>query len=429
MLKSTDKQQVRYNCFTTRQLINKGHLKFGPINAWRYGNAVTFNLVIAVLEQATNKSLVDILRKDGAMKPVSKNQNKEKQKVYCGIDFHKNESMLYALAEDGRVVLGGKNVKSSNLVRELVNCRDWVLGIEATGGSNHMASELRASGHEVTLIETNQFHAIGVNGKKTDLRDAKAIATALRLGSLPTVHLKSLYAREIKSLLVGRELAVRARVNSTNHIRGTLREYGITLPAGPKKFLMAAPQAIAKIQNGFIRAMLEQIFQNVIELKQEEQAIDNSMQEMVANDLRVKTLTSAPGVGFLTACAFIAVVDDINRFKDSRVFASFLGLVPSVSASANKVVMGRITRSGPEILRRYYIHGARAWMKYSVKGDPNRKWAEQIKSRRGMNKAIVALAHKMCRISYAMIKHNKPYEVAIQIEKNEDGDSNATKAA
>jgi transposase len=113
-----------------------------------------------------------------------------------------------------------------------------------------------------------------------------------------------------------------------------------------------------------------------------------------------------------------AVVDDIARFKSAKDFASYLGLTPSVSASANRCMMGSITRSGSEMLRRYLIHGARAWMRYSPKGDPNRAWAEEVKARRGMNKATVALAHRMARIAFAVLRDKTTYKI-VKLPENE----------
>jgi transposase len=110
----------------------------------------------------------------------------------------------------------------------------------------------------------------------------------------------------------------------------------------------------------------------------------------------------------------VAVIDDIKRFKSAKEFGAYLGLVPSVHASANKRMMGSITRSGSEMLRRYLVHGARAWMRYSPKTDRNRLWAEKVKERRGMNKATVALAHRMARISFAILRDDTVYRNSIK---------------
>ncbi len=336
--------------------------------------------------------------------------SKSGKKVYCGIDFHKVTSTLCAVYQDGREVEKLITVKTKLLVQYLSNKKDWVIGIEVTGGANDMAEKLKACGHEVILINSNQFRGIGIGGKKTDQRDAIALTNALRLGFIPEVHLRTKRSREIKSLLTSREHLVQARVDSINHIRGTLREYGITIAAGVENFYAEAFSKIHELTNEQIKRALLLIFERVRLLKEEEKQIESDLLFFTKDDETVQRLQTIPGVGPITALMMLAVVDDISRFKNSKLFAAYLGLVPRVSASANVRMMGSITRSGSEMLRRYLIHGARAWMRYSPKEDVNRIWAEKLKERRGMNKATVALAHRMARICFAVLKDKSAYK-------------------
>ena len=331
------------------------------------------------------------------------------KKVYCGIDFHKNTSTLCAVYQDGREVEPVTTVRTSLLVRYLANKQDWVVGIEVTGGANDMAAKLKASGHEVVLINSNQFRGIGIGGKKTDQRDAVALANALRLGFIPEVHQRTVKSRQIKSLLTSREHLVQARVDAINHVRGTLREYGITIASGVESFYAEAFSKINELENEQIKRALLLIFERVKLLKTEEKAIEADLLVFAGGDEKVAQMQTIPGVGPITALMMLAVVDDITRFKNSKLFAAYLGLVPRVSASANVRMMGSITRSGSEMLRRYLIHGARAWMRYAPKDDMNRVWAEKLKERRGMNKATVALAHRMARICFAVMRDSSIY--------------------
>ncbi|MGZ3806235.1 MAG: IS110 family RNA-guided transposase, partial [Pseudobdellovibrionaceae bacterium] len=265
------------------------------------------------------------------------------KKVYCGIDFHKVTSTLCALSQDGKEVEPLVTVKTKLLVQYLSNRKDWVIGIEVTGGANDMAERLKASGHEVVLINSNQFRGIGIGGKKTDQRDAIALANALRLGFIPEVHLKTKRSREIKSLLTSREHLVHARVDAINHIRGTLREYGVTISAGVESFYTDAFVKIHELKNEQIKRALLLIFNRVQLLKEEEKQIEADLMVFTVNDEKVKKLQTIPGVGPITALMMVAVVDDVSRFKNSKLFAAYLGLVPRVSASANVRMMGSIT--------------------------------------------------------------------------------------
>lgn len=125
----------------------------------------------------------------------------------------------------------------------------------------------------------------------------------------------------------------------------------------------------------------------------------------------------------MTAAVLVAVIDDINRFDDAQSFASYLGLVPSESSSADKRRMGTITRSGSEILRRYLIHGARSVIvsceRYKVKviTDHNKLWALKTIKRIGMNKTCVALAHQVSRVAFAMLRDESVYESKVPTQE------------
>lgn len=331
------------------------------------------------------------------------------ERIFCGIDFHKNESVICALYHDGSAVMPIKAIKSASIFKFFSDKTGWELGVEASGGTNHMVTKLREMGIKVTMINSNQFRGIGIGGKKTDARDAKALAECLRLGFAPEVHVKSLMSRQIKSLIVNRELIVTTRTRMMSHVRGMLREYGMTIPVGVNNFYQQAPQLIAGLENGFLKSSLEETINFIRQLNSQQKVLEERLKEFLSNDPRIDRLKTLPGVGDMVAAMSVCVGDDVRRFKNGHQFASYLGLVPRVHSSAEVRMMGHITRSGSEILRRYLIHGARAWMKYSPTGDPNREWAEKLKDRRGVNKATVALARRMARIIFAILRDETEY--------------------
>lgn len=337
-----------------------------------------------------------------------KTMSVETQEVYCGIDFHKNTSTLCFLTIGGQDAMPMTRVRTSHLSAFLSNKRFKKIGIEASGGVNHLTEVLKSQGHEVVIINSNKFRGIAIGGKKTDERDARALAEALRF-NLPEVHLRSKYARQIKSLLTTREHVVQARVDSINHVRATLREYGIVMPAGPNMFYEHARKKVAELELVCIRECLILVLENIERHLEQERQIEQQLKILTANDERLTSLETIPGIGVVTSRMMVAVIDDISRFKNAKEFASYLGLVPSVHASSQVRMMGAITRSGSEMLRRYLVHGARAWMRYAPKTDRNRIWAEKVKERRGMNRATVALAHRMARIAFAILRDQSTY--------------------
>ena len=139
--------------------------------------------------------------------------------LYCGIDFHKRTSTYHIVDKEGKSIEKG-TLLTKSLVPFMNKRQKMMLGIEASGGTNDMATKLRECGHDVRIVNPNKFKAIGIGGKKTDEKDAEALAHVLRTNYAPEVHLKQLSSRRLKSLVVSREMLVRTKVNTMNHIRG-----------------------------------------------------------------------------------------------------------------------------------------------------------------------------------------------------------------
>jgi transposase len=329
--------------------------------------------------------------------------------LYTGIDFHKRTSTICFLQHDGKKET--KTISSDNLVQELVNRSNLLVGIEASCGVNHVVDLLKAQNINVKIINPNKFRGIGVGGKKTDIKDAEALAECLRVNFMPTVHHKSLGARQLKSLLRIREQYVQNRVRITNHVRGTLREYGLKMPAGAEEFWEHVQSKIDLIDFVPLRDHLRDIVHEAKKLKKKEKEVEKTIKIQLDGDCVAHNIMSIPGVGLLTAAAFIAVADDLSRFKNAKAFASYIGLVPREFSSGDKQRMGSITKAGQEILRRYFIHGARTVLKYSndTSKEPIRVWANKLKKKIGANKATVALAHRLSRICFRVAVEERLY--------------------
>jgi transposase len=335
------------------------------------------------------------------------------RKLYLGIDFHKNTSTLCTVDEDGKEI-EMVTLATKNLHAYLANKSFALIGIEASGGVNHAVQKLKDAGHEVRILNSNTFRAVGLGGKKTDERDARAIAASLRVNFGTPVHHKSERSRVLKSMLVGREHLVQTRVDHVNHVRGTLREYGITMPVGMEKFLENAHEAVSRMPQPFLREHLEFLLGQIIVVMAREAEMEKALEEMIKGDTRVARLRTIPGVGTLGSIALVCVIDDISRFEDCKQFASYLGLVPKEHSSGGKRMLGSITRSGSEIARRYLIHGARAVLLHTKEGtkDANRAWALRLKEKSGQNKAVVAMAHRLARIAWSVLKNERDYTEA-----------------
>lgn len=329
--------------------------------------------------------------------------------VYTGIDYHKRTSTICYLKNDNTKET--VTVKSDSLVQELVNKKNLLVGIEATCGVNHIVDQLKSNQIEVKIINPNKFRGIGISGKKTDIKDAEALATCLKANFIPEVYHKSIGARRLKSLLRIREQYVQNRVRITNHVRGILREYGMKMNQGAEAFWDEIFDKLELLDFNVLRDHLRDIVYEAKKLAKKEKEVEKTLKSLLAGNQMAANLESVPGVGLMTTAAFIAVADDVSRFKNAKAFASYLGLVPSESSSGDKRRMGSVTKAGQEILRRYFIHGARTVLKYSndESKEPIRVWGNKLKKKIGVNKATVAMAHRLARICFRVATEDRMY--------------------
>lgn len=357
------------------------------------------------------------------MEVVTKNSAKVQEilgskigRIYIGVDFHKL-TCTCCITDFFGIEKDKVTVDTDLLIEFLEQYKGAEIAIETTGGSNHMVSSLVAAGHNATLVNTNKTKAIGQGGQKNDDRDAEVLADLLRTDYLPKVHLKSRLSREVKTILVQREMLVQTRVSLICHVRGILREFGITIEVGPKNFYKFVAKAARDISNEVIRKDLEENIEEIQRLKAREVEIEKSLRLFCKEKhpeffKKVERLETIPGIGPITAMLLVAVMDDVSRFSDAQKWGSYLGLTPKEFSSGEMKKMGSITRSGCEMLRRYLIHGARAVLKtaqYKEQKSSVENWALKKKKKLGMNKATVALAHKLARISFAVLRDEKDF--------------------
>ncbi len=121
-------------------------------------------------------------------------------------------------------------------------------------------------------------------------------------------------------------------------------------------------------------------------------------------------LTTAPGVGPVTASAFVATIDDITRFRTAHELDAYLGVIPSERSSGEQRQLGHITKSGNGRLRWLLVEAA--WQILRSKSAETaalRAWTIQIAQRRGKRIAVVALARRQVGILYAMWRDDVAY--------------------
>ena len=158
------------------------------------------------------------------------------------------------------------------------------------------------------------------------------------------------------------------------------------------------------------RELFADLYHDLVELDAQVTQYDQRIKRLCEHNPVCQRIGKVAGVGPMTATAVVAAVGDANNFKNGRQLAAWLGLVPRHVASGGKCRLLGISKRGDRYLRTLLIHGARAAL-YRARGKDDRhsRWINQLRERRGTNRACVALANKNARIIWALMAHDDEY--------------------
>jgi transposase len=336
--------------------------------------------------------------------------------VTIGIDLAKNSVHVFGVDAQGRQVLS-KKVSRGKLSAFMVNQPPCLVAMEACGSAHHWARLFRDFGHEVRLIAP-QFVTPFVKSNKNDAVDAEAICEAAQRPNMRFVAIKTVEQQDIQATHRMRRLTVERRTAQVNQVRGLLLEYGIDIPQGRAALMRRLPEILEDAANGLserFRAELNTVLAELRHLDEQVAHYDTQIQAIAQNDETVQRLMTIPGIGALVATALVAAVgEDVGLFRNGRGLAAWLGLVPRQHSTGGRERLLGISKRGDVYLRQLLIHGARAVMRWvERKEDATSRWASALKSRRHTNIAVVAMANKIARVAYAVMRTGKPYDPAI----------------
>jgi transposase len=334
---------------------------------------------------------------------------------FAGLDVSMEETHVCVVDRDGEVVREVK-VRSTPADIEVAlasapACRRVVF--ETGRMAPTLYHGLTECGVPVVCIESRQaYQALkSLTPHKTDRNDARGLAHLARTGFFKPVHVKSLPAHAVRSLIIARKKLVGQRVTLENQIRGLAVVFGIRLPRGlSPTFIEQALRASEGI-TGLSVAMRGLIAARDAVLAAVG-AIDADMKKMVRASDACRRLMTIPGVGQLTALAFTAAIDDPQRFKRSRDIGAYLGLVPRRYQSGEVDYTGSISKCGDRRVRTLLYEAANV-MLTRYKGSLKLKdWALAIAKRSTMRKARIALARRLAIIMHAMLRHGTEFKPA-----------------
>jgi transposase len=329
-----------------------------------------------------------------------------------GVDLGKNVCSLVGLDASGAVVLR-RRVKRETLIRLAAKLPPCIVAMEACCGAHYLGRIFAARGHEVRLMSPEYVRPY-VKAQKNDDRDAEAIAEAASRPTMRFVELKSEGQLDMQTLHRVRSRLVGERTALINQLRSILLERGIVIAQGKRK-LEQYLVALLDAQDGSdlsprMRILIADIRGQWRELDRRIAAFDAEFVAFAKEDQDARRLSTIPGIGALNATALTAAIGKAEAFEHGRDLSAWLGLVPRQATTGGRPKLFGISKRGNKYIRTLLIHGARAALPYLAERDTALgRWAKGLLARVHKNVAVVALANKLARIAWAVLRRGEKF--------------------
>jgi transposase len=330
--------------------------------------------------------------------------------IIIGVDFHPEFQQIASVDTDSGEFQEKRlahPAEAEQFYRDLAAQGKKVrVGMEASGHARWFERLLAELQLELWIGDAAQIRAKRVRKQKTDRQDAQLILKLMLKDDFPQIWVPSWENRDLRQLLWHRHRMVQARTRIMNQLQAVALNEGL----GCKKRLWRergrqqlesfrlAPWASRRRCD--LLELLDRLNPTIAELSQ-------AIEQEVENCPEAKRLMTHPGVGPLTALAFVLIIGKAERFQCGKQIASYLGLVPLEDSSGKRRRLGHITKQGSSILRFLLVEAAQV----TVRSLP--EWRSQyfhLAMRRGRKIAKVAMARKLAIRLYWMWRKGWDYE-------------------
>lgn len=324
-------------------------------------------------------------------------------KHYVGLDVSVKETSVCILDETGKVCREMKVPSDPQDIVQVLKDPAWQIeriGLEAGPLSQWLFNGLAEAGLPVVCIETRHTKAfLKAQVNKSDRNDARGIAQMMRVNLFRPVHVKTVASQKWRALLTARKLLQEKALAIENDIRGLLRNFGLKVGAvGVIKFEERIRELVVGMPD--LAEIIASLLDARQKLRDEVRKLHRKLLSIVREDKVCRRLMTIPGVGPIVSLAFTATIDDPARFKSSKAVGAALGLTPILNQSGESSRVGRISQCGDGMMRALLYEAAQVMLTRTIKWSWLKAWAMNVAKRRGLQRAIVALARRLAVIMH-----------------------------
>jgi transposase len=330
--------------------------------------------------------------------------------VIIGVDYHPSDQYIAFVdtetGEHGEQRLNHREEEAEKFYRELaargVSVR---VGMEATGYSRWFERLLAGLGIEVWIGNAAEIKTKRVRKQKTDRNDAQLLLKLLLEDNFPRIWVPSPENRDLRQLLWHRHRMVQMRTRIMNQLQALAMNEGQR-----RKKKLWSDQGRAQLEKLALATWASRRRQDLLELLDRMNPTIAELTKVVEQEAKKRPealrLMSHPGVGPLTALAFVLIIGAPERFKCGKQIGSYVGLIPCEDSSAGHQRLGHITKQGSSLLRFLLVEAAQAVARCDA--DWRRRYVH-LAMRRQTSIAKVAMARRLAVRLYWMWRNGWEY--------------------
>lgn len=334
-----------------------------------------------------------------------------------GIDIGKEVFHIVGFSTNGKIAFRRK-IKRLALADTFKDLPPSVVGMEACLSAHFVSRTLRRLGHEPRIIPAIYVKPF-VKGQKNDYNDAEAIAEAALRPNLRTVQEKSQDQLDLQACHRVRSRLVSRRTATINQIRAFLIEQGIAVRSGANALRKSLFEILKNRKDEIsprMAGLIVGLHEDWLQLNDRIETITKEIEQLSLREVSCQRLMSVPGIGPLISTGLVAAIGTGEAFERGRDLGAWLGLVPRQYSTGGRPILGRISKRGSKYLRTLLIQAAKVllmrphnWSRFSFGA-----WLKTAAERLHRNKLAVALANKLARIAWSILRHQTTFDTPVE---------------